>query len=82
MDVCKHMCTSTHIRTHIHTHTHTQHTHDLYAVHISYFPSEKVLPNDAKARRLFVTSGGLKKVRYYFDNFEIIRFNVYAHLAN
>ena len=36
-------------------------THNMYAVCLSVVV-EKVLPNDAKARRLFVTSGGLKKV--------------------
>ena len=36
----------------------------------------KVLPNDSKARRMFVTSGGLKKVMfkdYYFVELSIIQ---------
>ncbi len=32
----------------------------------------KVLPHDPKARRLFVTSGGLKKVNFYF--FDVLSF--------
>lgn len=35
----------------------------LYLYYTLFLISSKVLPNDSKARRLFVTSGGLKKVQ-------------------
>lgn len=37
----------------------------------------KVLPHDPKARRLFVTSGGLKKVCHFFDLSVVLNANIF-----
>ena len=58
----------------IYTHTTCTYVCYMYAYYFLSVVVEKVLPNDAKARRLFVTSGGLKKVCTYiivFHDFEI-----------